>query len=54
LAPSSRIRKRGGKLDKINSASQIRFGRISIFGLLGFLPLLHNFVEERAGERRLF
>jgi hypothetical protein len=29
-----------------------RRGRISIFARLGYLPLLHILVEERAGERR--
>jgi hypothetical protein len=28
-------------------------GFISVFVQLGFLPLLHRLVEERAGERRL-
>jgi hypothetical protein len=27
--------------------------RISVFARLGYLPLLHILVEERAGERRL-
>jgi hypothetical protein len=27
--------------------------RISVFGRLSFLPLLHRLVEERVGERRL-
>jgi hypothetical protein len=27
--------------------------RISVFGRLGFLPLLHTLVQERVGERRL-